>query len=92
MAFEWDAAKFRINFEKHGIPLDIVPLAFEGPVLARRNDRRGEERWLAIGSIDGLVIAFAYTKRGANIRIINARRANRHERESYLETKRPRGR
>jgi uncharacterized protein len=60
--------------------------------LARRNDRRGEERWLAIGVVEGLVIAFAYTKRGANIRIINARRANRHERQNYLEIARSRGR
>jgi hypothetical protein len=92
MNFEWDEAKSRANQQKHGIPLDLVPLAFEGPVLARRNDRRGEERWLALGSVEGLTIAFAYAKRGGNIRIINARRAKRHERESYLETTRPRGR
>jgi uncharacterized protein len=92
MNFEWDAAKSRTNLAKNGIPLDLVPLAFDGPVLARRNDRRGEERWLAIGSIESLIVAFAYTKRGGNIRIINARRANRHEREIYLETARPHGR
>ena len=92
MDFEWDEAKSRANLAKHGIPLDLVPLAFEAPVLARRSDRRGEERWLGIGSVEGLVIAFAYTKRGANLRIISARRANRHERQSYLEIARPRGR
>ena len=59
MNFEWDEAKSRANRAKHGIPLDFVPLAFEGPLLARRNDRRGEEPWLAIGAVEGLVIAFA---------------------------------
>jgi hypothetical protein len=92
MGFEWDSAKSRLNLAKHGIPFDIVPLAFDGPLLARRNDRHGEERWLALGTLEGLVVAFAYTKRGDNIRIINARRANRHERESYLEATRARGR
>jgi uncharacterized protein len=60
--------------------------------LARRNDRHDEERWLALGAIEGLIVAFAYTKRGDNIRIINARRANRDERNRYLATARPRGR
>ena len=92
MGFEWDNAKGRSNAVKHGIPLDLIPLCFEGPVLSRRNDRNNEERWLAIGSLEGLVVAFAYAKRGSNIRIISARRANRYERERYIEVTRSRGR
>ncbi len=92
MDFERDDAKSRSNAAKHGIPLDLIPLCFEGPVLSRRNDRRSEERWLAIGSLEGLVVAFAYTKRGANIRIISARRASRDERERYVEVTRAHGR
>ena len=92
MGFEWDDAKSRTNVAKHGIPLDLIPLCFDGPVLSRRNDRKDEERWLAIGSLEGLVVTFAYTKRGTNIRIISARRANRDERERYVEVTRSRGR
>jgi uncharacterized DUF497 family protein len=44
MDFEWDEAKSQANLVKHGIPLDLVPLAFENPILARRNDRQGEGR------------------------------------------------
>lgn len=62
MGYEWDPAKSLKNLAKHGIPLDIVELIFEGPVLARRRDRRGEERWLAVGSLEGLIVAIAYTK------------------------------
>lgn len=92
MDFEWDEIKSRANLAKHGIPLDLIPLAFEGPVLSRRNDRHGEERWLAIGLMEGVAIAFAYTKRGERIRIITARRANRYERETYFELARAHGR
>jgi uncharacterized DUF497 family protein len=92
MDFEWDARKSRSNERKHGIPLDVVPLIFAGPLLARRSDRHGEERWLAIGLLEGVAIVCAYTKRGGNIRIISARRANRHERERYAAVARARGR
>jgi uncharacterized DUF497 family protein len=92
MDFEWDEAKSQANLAKHGIPLDLVPLAFEGPILARRNDRHGEERWIAIGLIEGLAVAFAYMKRGDRIRIITARRANRYERETYVALARAHGR
>jgi uncharacterized DUF497 family protein len=92
MGFEWDEAKSLANIAKHGIPLDLIPLCFEGPVLSRRNDRKGEERWLAVGCLEGLIVAFAYTKRGANLRIISARRANRDERHRYAAIARARGR
>jgi hypothetical protein len=67
----------------------VVPLAFAllqsgDPILSQRNDRHGEERWLALGLIEGVAIAFAYTKRGDRIRIISARRANHYERETDL--------
>ena len=92
MGFEWDESKSLANVAKHGIPLDLIPLCFEGPVLSRRNDRKGEERWLAVECLEGLIVAFAYTKRGANLRIISARRANRDERHRYATITRARGR
>jgi uncharacterized DUF497 family protein len=85
MGFEWDPGKSASNEAKHGIPLDVVQLCFELPLLARRSDRTGEERWLALGSLEGAVIAFVYTKRGDTIRLISARRANRNERKRYFE-------
>jgi ribonuclease toxin BrnT of type II toxin-antitoxin system len=66
--------------------------ASKGRCCPGRNDRGNEERWLAIGSLEGLVVAFAYAKRGTNIRIISARRANRNERERSIEVTRSRGR
>ena len=42
-----------------------------------------ESRWIAIGLIDGFEIVVAYTLRGDTIRLISARKAERHEREDY---------
>jgi uncharacterized DUF497 family protein len=42
-----------------------------------------EQRWITIGLVDGVEIAVAYTVRGEAIRLISARKAERHEREDY---------
>jgi hypothetical protein len=85
MEFEWDEAKSAANLAKHRISFETAVGAFGGPLL-RRNDTRfdyGEERWLALGEIDNVVIAIAYTMRGESIRVISARKANRNERQAY---------
>ncbi len=56
---------------------------FEGPIIESRSTRRGEERWKAIGLVDGLELAVVYTWRTSRRRIISARRAKRNERRAY---------
>ena len=86
MQFEWDEAKRRRNFSKHGVDFpDILP-AFDGrPVLEQTDTRRdyGESRWVRLAEIEGVVLHIAYTRRGKTIRLISARRASRRERETY---------
>ena len=82
-------------FEERQIPFSKVPVIFEGPVLARRDERHdyGEERWIAIGLLGHVPVVVVYTKRGHRIRIISARRANRRERERFrASVLAPRGR
>jgi uncharacterized DUF497 family protein len=43
----------------------------------------GEQRWITIGLVESVEIAVAYTVRGETIRLISARKAERHEREDY---------
>jgi len=45
--------------------------------------QHGEPRWITIALIDGIEVAVAYTLRGDTIRLISARKAERHEREDY---------
>ncbi len=43
----------------------------------------GESRWITIGLVEGFEVVVAYTLRGEAIRLISARKAERHEREDY---------
>ncbi len=42
-----------------------------------------EDRWITIGRVDEFEIVVVYTLRMEAIRIISARKADRHEREAY---------
>lgn len=83
--FEWDEKKNRANQVKHGIPFEVVPSCFEGPMLVSADTRfdYGEPRMIAIAWLDVVPVVIVYTKRGDNIRIISARKANRHERKAF---------
>lgn len=82
MACEWDPAKARANFRKHGIPFADAALVLEDDAaLTIRDSDEHEERWSTIG-IDavGRVLVVVYTWRG---RRISARRATPRERQQY---------
>ena len=85
MDFEWDDAKAKANVQKHGVSFHAAAEALAGWVVRKRDLRfdYGEDRWVAIGRHGGTVVVVAFTLRGATVRIISARRANRHERRIY---------
>jgi len=58
---------------------------FEGPTLEAPDERRdyGEARIGAFGTVDGEVFFVIYTPRGANRRVISARKAGSNERTLY---------
>lgn len=84
--FEWDFAKTDANLEKHGIDFDDAVRVFEDP-RAQTTDvampEYGEERFKTVGMVDERIIAVIYTDRGANRRLISARRSRRNERRDY---------
>ncbi len=51
--------------------------------IDEREDYDGEERSGLLGLYGREVLYVAYTERGDNIRIITARRAERHEQDEY---------
>jgi uncharacterized DUF497 family protein len=83
MLFEWDETKRETNLAKHGIDFRDAIRAFDGPVFENVNRHRGEERIVAIGSMEGIEIVLVYVMRGKHRRIISARRAHRNERQDF---------
>lgn len=73
------------NLRKHGIDFEDAIGIFDGPVLEVRSDRGGEERYKAIGAVDGREIVVIYTPRKGWLRIISARNPRKHERNTYRQ-------
>jgi uncharacterized DUF497 family protein len=83
MLFEWDKSKRQANLAKHYIDFQDAIRDFDGPVFETMDRRRGEDRIVAIGSMEGIEIVVVYAMRGQRRRISSARRAHRNERQDY---------
>jgi hypothetical protein len=87
--FEWDGEKADSNQTKHGVSFEEAASAFDAPVGLDGEDLRHsaeETRRLRLARSNlGRVLVIAYTRRGAAVRIISARRASRKERNRYAE-------
>jgi uncharacterized DUF497 family protein len=88
MVAEWDAAKARANFRKHGVRFaDAVTALEDEGAITVRDEVEGEERWVAIG-VDSLarILVVVYTWRGDDLRLISARPATSREHRQYEES------
>ena len=84
--FEWDDAKADGNLKKHKISFREASRVFQDPLTLVELDLSedyGEERFLATGLVNELLITVSYTERDERIRIISARKANSRERRAY---------
>ena len=83
---EWDNNKAAANWQAHGVSFEQAVRAFRDPFAVERIDDRedyGEERVNLLGMCDGVILHVTYTERSERIRIISARRAERHEQDDY---------
>ncbi|UPK36747.1 BrnT family toxin [Bradyrhizobium sp. 186] len=83
--FEWDEGKSRANLIKHSISFDDASQIFYGPVVLKRSNRNGEERWIAIGEFNDRILTVIFARRNESIRIISARRPRPNEKRAYRE-------
>ena len=86
MNFEWDEEKRQNNVSKHGLDFADAWEVFEGPMLTGLDQREnyGEERWIGIGLLRGLVVVIVFAERGEDtIRVISLRKGLKHERIKY---------
>ncbi len=86
MNVEWDPAKNRSNFRKHGINFEQARGVFENPARLDEFDDRGygEDRWIVIGMVGSVVVHVVYTFRNGNVRLVSARKAATHEQARYF--------
>jgi uncharacterized protein len=86
MQVEFDADKDEINRFKHRLPLAFGKRVFATPSSVfvptfRVGDE--EERWKAIGNVDGKLYTAVYVWRGDVVRMISVRRSNDSEQRIY---------
>ncbi len=83
--FEWDEAKNLETVRVRGFDFEYASLIFRGPVIEVDDERYdyGERRIQAVGRVENDILFVVYTWRGANRRIISARRASQEERDDY---------
>lgn len=86
--FEFDPSKSASNKQKHGIDFNSAQQLWNDPFLVELKSRPGlEERFLAIGMIDGHIWTAIFTQRNteneSSFRIISVRRARENERKLY---------
>lgn len=85
--FTNDPKKDADNLGKHGVSLAFGERVVDDPnVIDMIDDRAdyGEERWMALGLVDGAVWSAVYTERGDGIRFISVRRATQRETNLYF--------
>ena len=85
---EWDPAKARANFLKHGVHFADAVTALEDEMALTIPDpySEGEERWITLGKDAlGRLLVVIYTWRRERARLISARVASPREREQYEE-------
>jgi uncharacterized DUF497 family protein len=85
-AFDWDEAKAAANLAKHGIRFVVATEVFFDPHHVIDDTSRledAEDRYKAIGIVDGKLLTVVFTMRGTVCRLISARRANRKEERQY---------
>jgi uncharacterized DUF497 family protein len=83
--FEWDDGKAAQNLRDHGVSF-VKAVTFLDPFAVEWIDvseAYGEERCNLLGICEGVILHVTYTERSERIRIISARRAERHEQDIY---------
>jgi uncharacterized DUF497 family protein len=88
MRYTWNEDKAAHNLRVHEIAFEDAIRIFDGPTLERLDDRVDypEERWYAIGLVEGRTVTVIYTDLDDQTRrIISAWKAEKHEQKAYFD-------
>ena len=86
MRFSWSEAKRQSNLAAHGFDFVDAAAVFDGLTYTFEDDRfdYGEQRFVTLGLLNGLVVSIVHTESPRNIRIISFRKATRHEQAIFF--------
>jgi uncharacterized protein len=87
MEFTWDESKRKSNLFKHGMDFIDAKAVFSGATFVFEDDRLsyGEQRFITLGMLEGVVVVIAHTERNDRIRIISMRKATKNEQKIYFQ-------
>jgi uncharacterized protein len=86
MDIEYDADKDEINRFKHRLPLAFGGQVFDDPdhiILSSFREEDAEERYKAIGTVNGKLFTVVHVWRDERMRLISVRRSNENEERRY---------
>jgi uncharacterized DUF497 family protein len=85
--FTWYELKRLRNLSDHGLNFADTPAVFEGKTVTYEDDRfdYGEDRFVTLGSLNGIPVSIVHTETETEIHIISFRRATRREAEYLYE-------
>jgi uncharacterized protein len=86
MIADFDPAKDGANRAKHGVPLAFGVRVFEDHahvILTSRRPIDGEDRYKAVGMVDGKLWTAVYVWRDGTMRMISVRRSNDGEQRDH---------
>ena len=86
MGIEFDPAKDAANANRHGVSLIFGARVFEDAahiIVASIREKDGEERYKAIGMVDGKLWTSVHVLRGEAVRFVSVRRSNNGEERIY---------
>ena len=81
--FDWDPPKRERNLRERQFDFNDAEFVFDGPIIVRRSDRKGEIRYMVFGFLEDVEVVVVCTIRSDVCWIISARRARRDERKKY---------
>ena len=89
LSFEWDERKAAANAKKHGVSFEEAKSVFvdeRAKLIDDPDHSDDEDRFVLLGlsaALRLLLVCHCYREAGNVIRIISARKAEGHERDSY---------
>jgi uncharacterized DUF497 family protein len=87
--FEWSIVKYEKNVEKHGVTFEeaaTVLIRTDTDIVVDDDNLDNEERFVALGFSEEtrmLIVCYCEWSGGDIVRSISARKATKHERDSY---------